>query len=448
MKLQKILLVFGMSACLFTAGMDTALGMEVSDTANVQAELKEAPSGKSLANDGSAQEGQTENRLSQEGQAEDSLLQSEAVEEVSVRECQRGVLPSADQESVKEAARQVVQTARKARTGKISVPSAFAPSATFIDNRQKVKYNVQVPIDGIPSFITPEMVVGALKCQDETGYPASVTIAQIIQESGFGKYGPNGSRGQGLSYLAYQYNNLFGIKGTGPAGKVGMRTGEQRADGTRYRTTAGFRVYHTYTECIEDRTELLKRVYSDLTYGVRDANTFALKIGSRWATSISYGQNLIRQMRKYDLYRLDNMTLKEFGGLLGTFVNPCPGSRITSGFGPRRAPIAGASTWHKGIDMGTGGHNLPTYAAEAGVVIYAGYSGSAGNLITIDHGSGLVTKYMHHDRIYVKRGDRVEKGQQIGLSGSTGNATGNHLHFQVEKNGQAVDPTQYVRITK
>ena len=324
--------------------------------------------------------------------------------------------------------------------------SSFAPSSEFIDDAEKVKYNVDVPVSGLPGFITQEMVIGALKCQDETGYPASVTIAQIIQESGFGKYGPDGDKGQGLSYLAYQYNNLFGIKGSGTAGSVAMNTGEQRQDGSRYNITAGFRVYNTYTECIDDRSSLLERVYKDLTFGVKDANTFAMKIGQRWATSLSYGQNLIQQMNRYDLYRLDEMTLDEFSGMIGVFANPCPGARLTSSFGYRTAPTAGASTYHKGIDMGTGAYHIPTYAASAGIVTYAGASGAAGNLVTIDHGNGLVTKYMHHDKVYVKPGDRVEKGQQIGLSGTTGNSTGNHLHFQVEKDGVEIDPLLYLDI--
>ena len=96
--------------------------------------------------------------------------------------------------------------------------------------------------------------------------------------------------------------------------------------------------------------------------------------------------------------------------------------------------------------MGTGAYHIPTYAASAGIVTYAGASGAAGNLVTIDHGNGLVTKYMHHDKVYVKPGDRVEKGQQIGLSGTTGNSTGNHLHFQVEKDGVAIDPLLYLDI--
>ena len=79
---------------------------------------------------------------------------------------------------------------------------------------------------------------------------------------------------------------------------------------------------------------------------------------------------------------------------------------------------------------------------------FAGSAGSAGNLIIIDHGDGLVTKYMHHAEIYVEEGQHVEKGQQIGLSGTTGNSTGNHLHFQVEENGKAVNPIEYLKDEK
>lgn len=320
----------------------------------------------------------------------------------------------------------------------------YKPSEAFLDSRDKVKYNVSLPIEGIPAFITQEMIIGALKAQDETGYPASVTIAQIIQESGFGIYGPDGEKGVGLSYLAFQYNNLFGIKGMGPAGSVNMRTGEQTPSGASYMTTAGFRVYDTYTECIEDRTRVLKEVYSDLTEGVTDANTFAMKIGRRWATSITYSQNLIRQMKEYDLYRFDRMTLGEFSEMIGTFANPCPGAVVSSNFGWREF----RNSFHKGIDLATGNYNIPIYAAEAGEVTVAGESGSAGNWIRIDHGNGLVTKYMHNDKIYVKAGQTVEKGQQIGLSGSTGDSTGNHLHFQVEENGVAVNPAPYLELDK
>ena len=316
----------------------------------------------------------------------------------------------------------------------------YDPSEAFLDQGEKIKYSTDMPLENIPAFITPEMIIGALKVQDEYGYPASVTIAQIIQESGFGIYGPYGDEGQGLSYLAYQYNNLFGIKGTGPAGSVNMKTGEQTKSGESYTIRAGFRVYHTYTEAIDDRAELLSEVYSDLIEGVDDANTFAMRIGGRWATDINYAKNLIRQMQTYDLYRLDRMTLGEFSELLGDFADPCPGAQLTSGFGWREF----RNSFHKGIDLGTGNDNIPVYAAAAGTVATAGWSDSAGYWIVIDHGDGLVTKYMHHKELYVEEGDEVEKGQQIGLSGSTGDSTGNHLHFQLEINGAAVDPLPYL----
>lgn len=166
-----------------------------------------------------------------------------------------------------------------------------------------------------------------------------------------------------------------------------------------------------------------------------------MRIGQRWATDLYYGKSLIKLMELYDLYRLDDMTLKDFSDMIGRFADPCPGAVVTSNFGFRDFD----NKFHKGIDLGTGDENIPTYAAESGTVIFVGYAGTAGNLITIDHGDGLVTKYMHHSEMYVKVGDHVEKGQQIGLSGSTGNSTGNHLHFQVEENGVAVNPLLYLQ---
>ena len=331
-------------------------------------------------------------------------------------------------------------TIRDESSDALYIKRSYNPSETFVELNKRIKYNAALPLDNIPSFITQEMIIAALKCQDETGYPASVTIAQIIQESGFGKYGPGGEDHQGLSYLAYQYCNLFGVKGTGTAGSVSMRTGEQTSSGKYYTTTADFRVYNTYTECIEDRTKLIKRAYSDLISGVTDANTFAARIGSRWATSLQYSQHLIQQMERYDLYRLDRMTLLDFSEMIGQFSDPCPGSYLTSSFGYRDFD----HKFHKGIDLGTNGEILPVYAAESGTVVKAEYDNLAGNWVLIDHENGLTTKYMHFSHTFVEEGQEVTKGQQIGLTGTTGRSTGIHLHFQIEENGDAVDPTTYL----
>lgn len=123
----------------------------------------------------------------------------------------------------------------------------------------------------------------------------------------------------------------------------------------------------------------------------------------------------------------------------GQFTNPCPAGYVSSTFGYR--DFDGA--FHKGLDLAAP-EGTPTYAADAGTVVIAGWSDSAGNWVVINHGNGFVTKYMHHSALAVKAGQYVQKGQQIGYVGDTGNSFGAHLHFQVELNGQAVDPQNYL----
>lgn len=126
----------------------------------------------------------------------------------------------------------------------------------------------------------------------------------------------------------------------------------------------------------------------------------------------------------------------------GEWYWPTDGTRITSTFGPRSAPVPGASTDHGAIDIGVPeGTNV--YACDSGTVITATDSGKAGNLVTIDHGNGYVTKYMHNSEFKVAVGNKVTKGQIIALSGNTGNTNGPHLHFQVEYNGEKVDPLNF-----
>ena len=126
-------------------------------------------------------------------------------------------------------------------------------------------------------------------------------------------------------------------------------------------------------------------------------------------------------------------------GATGTFTNPCPGAFVSSTFGYRTFD----NSFHKGLDLAAG-EGTPTYAADGGMVIIAGWSNSAGNWVVIDHGNGFVTKYMHHSALYVSAGQYVSRGQQIGAVGNTGYSAGAHLHFQVELNGSPVDPQAYL----
>lgn len=128
----------------------------------------------------------------------------------------------------------------------------------------------------------------------------------------------------------------------------------------------------------------------------------------------------------------------------GMFTHPCPGySRISSEFGWREAPIAGAGNNHKGMDLAAPA-GTPIYAAAAGTVTTARYSSSAGNWVVINHGNGLQTYYMHASALYVSEGQSVSKGQNIAAVGSTGQSTGPHLHFQVMQNGTPVNPRNYL----
>lgn len=126
------------------------------------------------------------------------------------------------------------------------------------------------------------------------------------------------------------------------------------------------------------------------------------------------------------------------------FIWPCPSSsRITSGFGGRSSPTEGASSNHKGIDIGasTGSDIL---AAAGGTVTISTYSSSAGNYIMISHGGGISTVYMHCSQRLVEVGDTVSQGQVIAKVGSTGYSTGPHLHFEIRSGGGNVDPSLYV----
>ncbi len=111
----------------------------------------------------------------------------------------------------------------------------------------------------------------------------------------------------------------------------------------------------------------------------------------------------------------------------------------TSGFGWREDPITHRRKFHSGADI-RGKHGTPVMAAGEGTVVFTGRRGGYGNLIEIDHGHGLHTRYAHLRRIEVKKGAEVGAGQRIGQVGSTGRATGPHLHFEVRIDNHPMDP--------
>jgi murein DD-endopeptidase MepM/ murein hydrolase activator NlpD len=125
---------------------------------------------------------------------------------------------------------------------------------------------------------------------------------------------------------------------------------------------------------------------------------------------------------------------------------PTSGRRISSGYGYRIDPFTRRSAFHSGIDI-EGKLNDDVYATAAGTVAETGYNSTLGNYIIIDHTLGIRTLYGHLRKILVDENASVDKGDRIGLMGSTGRSTGPHLHYEVHRNGETVDPGPYLQET-
>lgn len=183
---------------------------------------------------------------------------------------------------------------------------------------------------------------------------------------------------------------------------------------------------------IAQRENELAAIKSDLDDAMDEAEMIAAEV----------------QAQEEVIAEIIRVTLENGGSLgevyAGAFTWPVPASkRVTSDFGPRTSPTAGASSNHKGIDIGAStGSDI--VATAPGKVIISRYSSSAGYYITIDHGGGLCTVYMHCSKLLVEVGDVVAAGEVIAKVGSTGISTGPHLHFGVSLNGTYVSPWGYL----
>ena len=124
-----------------------------------------------------------------------------------------------------------------------------------------------------------------------------------------------------------------------------------------------------------------------------------------------------------------------------TPINLPTDGRISGGYGYRQDPFTGKRTFHRAIDISTG-YGQPVYSTADGTVASAARSGAFGNLIKIDHGFGLVTRYGHLSKFKAAVGSTVSRGDVIGYAGDTGRATGSHVHYEVWVNGRSMNPLQ------
>ncbi|MCX7792854.1 MAG: peptidoglycan DD-metalloendopeptidase family protein [Thermodesulfovibrionales bacterium] len=125
-------------------------------------------------------------------------------------------------------------------------------------------------------------------------------------------------------------------------------------------------------------------------------------------------------------------------------VLPADGA-VTSKFGERLHPLTGKWSLHKGIDIAAP-YGSPVRAVRDGKVIFSGYTDGYGNLVVIDHGDGILTRYAHNRKNMVKEGDRVKAGDIIAEVGSSGLSTGAHLHFEVFLDDKPIDPERFFKI--
>jgi len=125
-------------------------------------------------------------------------------------------------------------------------------------------------------------------------------------------------------------------------------------------------------------------------------------------------------------------------------IQPVSSAWYSSNFGWRLDPFTGKSAMHEGVDYVVP-EGTPIHAAASGIVVFAAFHPQFGNLVEIDHGNDIVTRYAHASRLMVEVGQLVRRGQLISLVGSTGRSTGNHLHFEVRFKGLAQNPTRFLQ---
>ena len=150
------------------------------------------------------------------------------------------------------------------------------------------------------------------------------------------------------------------------------------------------------------------------------------------------------RLREREMKMIESMLASgSFRNQIAPARGPLDGGWISSRYGQRIDPISGQPAWHHGVDF-SGRWGSDIKAVAGGVVTFVGNSGAYGQMIEIEHGDGIATRYAHHKSVQVEHGDTVKKGQTIARLGSTGRSTGPHVHFEVLKNGRRFDPAEYL----
>ena len=171
----------------------------------------------------------------------------------------------------------------------------------------------------------------------------------------------------------------------------------------------------------------------------------ALELASGDDADLSRIRGLEQRLQglSHDLDRVEGNLATRFRWLSAMPTVTPTGGLFTSGFGVRRDPVNGRAAFHAGLDIAAP-PGRAVHATADGVVVLAGPHGDLGNAVMISHGFGLATRYGHLSATAVQAGQRVHRGDVLGYVGNTGHSTGYHLHYEVVKDGQAVNPLGYI----
>ncbi len=241
-------------------------------------------------------------------------------------------------------------------TGSVTSYTSAASSPRY-SRSQVTPSTASVPVTAAQQAFIDEVAPGAQAAQRQYGIPAAVTIAQAIDESGWGQ-----------SQLATQDNNLFGIKGTGPAGSVMLPTQEYQ-NGQWVTISAPFRVYSNVAQSITDHTLLLATgsPYQQAMADRRSPDAFANDLTGVYATDPNYGANLISLMRQYNLYRFDAVTSASNGTSAAGASGQSASGQSASGQSALIPGTAGVNAVRPGSETeGSGAANIPGLDAYAG----------------------------------------------------------------------------------
>ena len=291
-----------------------------------------------------------------------------------------------------------------------------------------------------------QYAAAAMEQQRRYGIPASVTLAQMAVESGYGE-----------SSLAKQDNNFFGIK----ASKAWQDAGKPWSYHHDDHYNDKFCTFGSALESMEYHSKVLMadRYKACRQYAQDDHLHWieGIKKGG-YATDPRYVATIESVIKKYGLDKYDRLAMTGAiqQGIHYSFPLVCNQTAgtltVTSPYGHRQAPKAGASKEHMGLDLRA--NYVPVLATEDnGIVISAKNEGKGGNVIRVEYaradGTKYQTAYMHLSQMNVAVGDSVSAGMQLGVSGNTGNSTGPHLHFSVRKVGvdgraEQIDPSVYL----